>query len=79
MPASAQFVSTTANPGEIIVVDNGSSDASPTVIRNSENLGFAAACNRGAAVGGAPYLTPECSQTSCRYRWPSWSGPRMAM
>lgn len=51
--------------GQVVVVDNGSSDGSVdevedcddvTVIRAAENLGFAAACNRGAQEAGAPYL-----------------------
>lgn len=50
---------------EIIVVDNGSTDGSPdtidglprvNVIRTGENLGFAAACNLGAAAGDSPYI-----------------------
>lgn len=49
----------------VVVVDNGSADGSADavdglpgveLIRTGENLGFAAACNRGAAVGDAPYL-----------------------
>jgi len=49
----------------VVVVDNGSTDGSADavdalagveVVRTGENLGFAAACNRGAAVGDAPYV-----------------------
>jgi GT2 family glycosyltransferase len=50
----------------IFVVDNasgdGSSDCLPAmdleveVVRSSENLGFAKACNAGAALGQAPYI-----------------------
>jgi GT2 family glycosyltransferase len=57
---------------EIIIVDNASSDGSlnglddsPQVIlvRNSTNLGFAAACNIGIKASTAPYLlflNPDC-------------------
>jgi GT2 family glycosyltransferase len=51
---------------ELIVVDNGSEDGTPqiaravapaaTVIEAGENLGFAAACNRGAAAATAELL-----------------------
>jgi len=47
---------------EIIVVDDASSvpfataDPRVTVVRNRENLGFAASCNRGAATAGGDYL-----------------------
>lgn len=49
----------------LIVVDNGSTDGSPEtidqvpkveIIRTGKNLGFAAACNIGAAQCNAPYL-----------------------
>lgn len=56
----------------VVVVDNASSDDSwrgldgvrvpTTVIRNSENRGFAAACNQGAAASDAPlvlFLNPD--------------------
>ena len=58
---------------EIIIVDNASSDGSlnglddsPQVIlvRNSSNLGFAAACNIGIKASTAPYLlflNPDCA------------------
>ena len=52
--------------GKVVVVDNASTDTSldyaltvdlPVhVIRNNDNLGFARACNQGAAVCDAPYL-----------------------
>jgi N-acetylglucosaminyl-diphospho-decaprenol L-rhamnosyltransferase len=50
----------------VVVVDNGSSDGSITaldglglpltILANTENRGFAAACNQGAAGSGATYL-----------------------
>src|SRR5215467_4409234 len=51
--------------GEVIVVDNGSSDdslnvdwsgLSPRIIRAGANLGFARACNLGAQHGRSPYI-----------------------
>jgi len=51
---------------EVVVVDNASTDqslegldqsgAKVRVIRNTENVGFAAACNQGAAVSSGDYL-----------------------
>jgi GT2 family glycosyltransferase len=59
----------TDRPFELIVVDNGSADGTPEYlaqlaqrnpnvqpIRNDSNRGFAAACNQGAALGGAEIL-----------------------
>ncbi len=58
---------------EIIVVDNASTDSSldtvcglrnVQIIKNSNNLGFAAACNIGLRVATAPFLlflNPDCS------------------
>jgi len=53
-------------PFELIVIDNASSDATPQlldrwrefvrVIRNSVNLGFAGACNQGAAAAAGAYI-----------------------
>ena len=52
--------------GQVVIVDNGSADgsldglSSPTlplkIIRNTENKGFAAACNQGALGSRADYL-----------------------
>jgi N-acetylglucosaminyl-diphospho-decaprenol L-rhamnosyltransferase len=52
--------------GNVIVVDNASTDGSPevvarevptaSIVRMGHNSGFAAACNAGAAVGSAPYI-----------------------
>ena len=60
----------------VVVVDNASTDGSAddvdagaaplTVVRNAENVGFAAACNQGAAEGCAPYvllLNPDAAVT----------------
>lgn len=58
---------------EIIVVDNASTDGSLNalvnlpnikIIKNPTNLGFATACNLGAAAASAPFLlflNPDCS------------------
>jgi len=53
-------------PHEIILVDNGSTDATEeylrllgnnvVIIRNSDNLGFAKACNQGARAASGKYL-----------------------
>ena len=64
-------------PLEIIVVDNGSTDASLAeiealqtgetslrILRNGRNLGFAAACNRGARLAAGDhllFLNPDCA------------------
>jgi GT2 family glycosyltransferase len=50
----------------VYLIDNNSTDGSEvllapgddrfTVIRNTENVGFAAACNQGAAMGNAPWI-----------------------
>ncbi|NOT12354.1 MAG: glycosyltransferase family 2 protein [Methylococcaceae bacterium] len=57
---------------EIIVIDNASKDGSLEalsglpfirIIKNSANLGFAAACNCGARIASAPFLlflNPDC-------------------
>ena len=58
---------------EIIVVDNASKDGSldallglprVQIIKNTANVGFAAACNTGARIATAPFLlflNPDCS------------------
>ena len=57
---------------EIIVVDNASSDGSMgslsdlsgmQIVHNTDNLGFAVACNQGARIATAPFLlflNPDC-------------------
>jgi len=57
---------TQGNEYEVILVDNGSTDTTPEllralsgdvrIIRNEENRGFAVACNQGARAAKAPYL-----------------------
>jgi GT2 family glycosyltransferase len=60
-------------PIEIIIVDNASIDNSlksvedftaATIIRNTDNTGFASACNQGAALATTDYLlflNPDCA------------------
>jgi GT2 family glycosyltransferase len=62
----ALFGTAARAPFEVVVVDDGSSDATPEilahyddrvrVIRLDPNAGFAAACNAGAALTGAEYV-----------------------
>ena len=64
--ALQQAVQSGAEIGALIIVDNASWDASldfelPTsfrveIVRSARNLGFAAACNKGAALCTEPYL-----------------------
>jgi hypothetical protein len=65
-PTLTPLVEQLRDGDELIVVDNGSEDGTPdvarslapgaTVIETSENLGFAAACNRGAEAATAELL-----------------------
>jgi N-acetylglucosaminyl-diphospho-decaprenol L-rhamnosyltransferase len=62
----AQHVPRLSRLARVVVVDNASSKPTADflnvnnlplqIIRNSENRGFAAACNQGAACGEAPYI-----------------------
>ncbi|MER3453164.1 MAG: hypothetical protein C4344_05870, partial [Acidimicrobiia bacterium] len=63
---------------EVVVVDNGSTDATPAglrrypwvrVVRNAENRGFAAACNQGAAVAGGEVVVFLNNDTLPVDRW----------
>jgi GT2 family glycosyltransferase len=70
---------------EVIIVDNASSDATPelcaslggqcTVIRNEENLGFAKACNQGAAVANSDRLLFLNTDTE---PFPNWIPPLLS-
>jgi N-acetylglucosaminyl-diphospho-decaprenol L-rhamnosyltransferase len=64
--ASIAHIASAETLGRVVVVDNASSDNSMdnveqinlplSMIRNSENRGFAAACNMGANVGRAEFI-----------------------
>lgn len=66
LAASCAALARSTEPANLYVVDNASADGSPDAVRravpeatllcNETNVGFAAAVNRGAAAGAAPYL-----------------------
>jgi len=66
-------------PHEVIVVDNGSVDGTPELlhaesgwvrcIRNATNLGFAIACNQGAAQARGKYVAFLNNDTVARDGW----------
>jgi len=73
---------TPAGECEVIVVDNGSRDETPGLLRewsagsddhrvvtNRENLGFARACNQGAAAAKGEYLLFLNNDTEVTPRW----------
>ncbi|GAC1593410.1 MAG: hypothetical protein NVS3B28_23320 [Candidatus Velthaea sp.] len=67
-----------AGEGEVIVVDNGSTPATASVlaefpwvrvIRNDANLGFAAACNQGARAASGRYVVHLNNDTQALDGW----------
>ena len=64
---------------ELIIVDNHSTDETSellrsverkiTIVSNESNLGFAVACNQGAALATAPYLLFLNNDTEVQPRW----------
>ena len=67
---------------EVVVVDNGSSDATPDVLsnfsgnlkvwRNDKNLGFARACNQGALLSDGDFIVFLNNDTEVH---PGWLAP----
>ena len=74
----------TATPFEVIVVDDGSSDATAVEVprvggvrfhKNPQNLGFIGACNAGAALARGKYLFFLNNDTAVQ---PGWLEPLLA-
>lgn len=72
-------------PYEVIVVDNASTDETATALplrpevrvhRNERNLGFARACNQGAALARAPHVLFLNNDTEAR---PGWLRPMVRL
>ena len=73
---------------EIIVVDNGSADATPgflkseeaagqlRLVRNAKNLGFAKACNQGASIARGHYVLFLNNDTEVQ---PGWLEPLLSV
>lgn len=61
----------TAMEVEVVVVDNGTGHPidADVVIRNEDNLGFAAACNQGAAASSGEHLCFLNNDTEVRGGW----------
>jgi GT2 family glycosyltransferase len=76
---------TSGVPFEVIVVDNGSTDETAAALprvpglrvhRNDGNLGFARACNQGAAMARGPYLLFLNNDTEAL---PGWLPPMVRL
>ena len=76
---TAIFRNTEKNAYEIVVVDNASTDGTArylkglgdevNILTNRENLGFAKACNQGAAIASSEYLLFLNNDTEPKPKW----------